>query len=64
MKITTDNFTAMIFLVVLLLCIAVGGTRCAKIAKADELPPLYLEYHLPAIYNHPLAIGEPPEPVE
>lgn len=29
--------------------------------KADEMPPLYLEMHLPLIANNPLSIGEPPE---
>lgn len=29
--------------------------------KADDLPPLFLEMHLPWIANNPLSIGEPPE---
>lgn len=33
-------------------------------ARADDLPPLFLEYHLPAIYNeYPKSIGLPPEPL-
>lgn len=64
MQITASNRTAFIFLFVLLLSIVVGASRCAKIAKADDLPPLYLEYHLPAIYNHPVSIGLPPDPIQ
>lgn len=63
MEIRTSNFAALLFVAVLLLSIAVGATRCAKIAKADDLPPLFLEYYLPQIENHPLSIGQPPDPI-
>lgn len=64
MQITMNNRTALIFLLVLLLSIATGASRCAKIAKADDLPPLYLEYFLPSIQKHEVSIGEPPDPIK
>lgn len=64
MEIYTNNRTALLFLLVLLLSMAVGVSRCHKIAKADEMPPLYLEYFLPSIHSHPTSIGLPPEPIE
>lgn len=64
MEIRTNNRTALLFLLVLLLSMAVGASRCAKITKANEMPPLYLEYFLPSIHNHPTSIGLPPESIE
>lgn len=49
LEMRVNNLTAMIFLAVLLLCIAVGATRCAKIARGDDLPPLYIDYFIPYI---------------
>lgn len=62
--IKVNNFTAVVFLLTLILSVVVGTSRCAKIAKADDLPPLYLEYFLPSIQNHPVSIGLPPDPIE
>lgn len=64
MEMKANNMTVMVFLAVLILSIAVGTSRCAKIAKADDLPPLLLEYFLPSIQNHPFSIGLPPDPIE
>lgn len=52
-----------------LILIVLGGCQCSmrmniKSVKADDLPPLYLEYFLPSIQNHPFSIGLPPDPIE
>lgn len=62
-----DDPWSAVILIVLFILIAVGGCQCSiniRSVKADDLPPLLLEYHLPAIYNHPVSIGEPPDPIE
>lgn len=65
MQMTTNNRIALLLLLILLVSIAVGASRCAKIAKADEMPPLYIDHFVPYILReHPTSIGLPPDPID
>lgn len=52
----------------IILFILITGCQCSfrwdsRPAKADDLPPLYVDYFLPSIQNHPTSIGLPPDPI-
>lgn len=64
-----ENSTTRHIVIRLIVLIILGfGCQCtfhfdSRPAKAEDLPPLFLEYFLPSIQNHPTSIGLPPDPI-